>query len=192
MKQFQKGKGFIIGVLIATLVFGVALPALGVNLDVLLNFANIKLNGEVVAKEGENFTLYNGDEVPYSIIYKGTTYVPLANFGRIMGKDVGWDNDTKTVLISDKQITAPSSILFGAGQYVVGEDIAAGTYDCKAVSGSGNFIGDVKSLGFMGLNEILGAPGTYWEDTPAYNGLRLGNGDTFTIHGDLQIEFVKR
>ena len=53
-------------------------------------------------------------------------------------------------------------------------------------------MGEVASLGFMGLNEILGAPGTSFADRPSYSNLRLATGDTFTVGGNLVIEFSRK
>lgn len=78
-----------------------------------------------------------------------------------------------------------SSLLLSAGLYVVGEDIPAGKYDVTARSGSGNFMGSVASLSLGSLNEILSADSGH--GTSAYNGLRLADGDSIEIRGDLQI-----
>jgi hypothetical protein len=103
MRRFQKTKGFILGILAATLAFSLVLPVMGVTLDALVNFVNIRLNGELVGERGEGLTLANGDDVPYSIVYKGTTYVPLATLGRLLDKDIVWDSGTRTVLIDDRR-----------------------------------------------------------------------------------------
>ncbi len=80
----------------------------------------------------------------------------------------------------------PTTLLLASGQFVVGEDIPAGKYDVTARSGSGNFMGDVASLGSLGLNEILSAdPDGFGSLT--YSNLRLQNGDIIEIRGDLQI-----
>jgi len=53
-------------------------------------------------------------------------------------------------------------------------------------------MGDVASLGFMGLNEILGTAGTFFADRPSYDNLRLANGDIVTIKGDLKVTFTAK
>ena len=79
-----------------------------------------------------------------------------------------------------------STLYLGPGMYVVGEDVPAGKYDVTARSGSGNFMGTVAALPLHSLNEILSAtPGTY--ETMSYSGLRLADGDSFEVKGDLQI-----
>ena len=94
-------------------------------------------------------------------------------------------------MILSNALTAPFTL--AAGQYIVGEDIAAGKYDCSAVSGSGNFTGTVESLGFMGLNEILAEEGhEFFKDQVTYSNLRLKDGDIIKIGGDLKVEFIKK
>lgn len=63
------------------------------------NKINITVNGTPVAVSGESFVRSTGD-VPYSILYKGTTYLPLAKVCEFVGKDVAWDGSTRTVSIS--------------------------------------------------------------------------------------------
>ncbi len=43
------------------------------------------------------------------LIYNGTTYLPLASLGQLLGADVSWDAATQTVIINDAD-TAASSI----------------------------------------------------------------------------------
>lgn len=150
-----------------------------------LSYDNIKitLNGiEILPKDA------NGNYVePFTI--SGTTYLPVRAVASALGLEVGWDDKTKTVTLSNA-LKAPFTL--SAGQYIVGEDIEAGKYDCKAVAGSGNFTGDVESLGFMGLNEILAEKGhSFFDNQDTYSNLRLANGDVIKIGGDLKVEFTK-
>jgi len=55
----------------------------------------------VVGKAGMNYTLPNGKQVPYSILYKGTTYLPMRKVAELVGKEVTWDQDTNTAGIND-------------------------------------------------------------------------------------------
>ena len=52
-------------------------------------YVNLEVNGEKV--EADN------------ILYKGTTYVPLRAVAEMLGKEVGWDQDTRTASINDKE-----------------------------------------------------------------------------------------
>lgn len=65
------------------------------------NRFNIKVNGDIVANAGESYTLSNGAEVPFSIVYQDTTYVPVRKLGEIMCKAVDFDGITSTVLIDE-------------------------------------------------------------------------------------------
>jgi len=46
----------------------------------------------------------NGSSVPSSIIYSGTTYVPIKLVGDMIGKPVAWDSKTKSVLFGDSVV----------------------------------------------------------------------------------------
>lgn len=116
-------------------------------------------------------------------------YLPVRAVANALGVNVDWDGNTNTVILSNA-LAAPFTL--AVGQYIVGEDIAQGKYNCRAVSGSGNFMGDVNSLGFMGLNEILAEEGhEFYNDRVTYSNLRLENGDVIKISGDLKVEFTK-
>ena len=71
-----------------------------------------------------------------------------------------------------------------AGTYIVGEDIEAGKYNCKAVSGNGNFF--VNSG--LKLNEMFGVDTTFYNNS--YNNLTLETGDTIELNSNLQIKFT--
>ena len=64
------------------------------------NKINIEVDGGLKAVSGEYFVRTTGD-VPYSILYMGTTYLPLAKVCEFVGKDVSWDGNTRTVTISN-------------------------------------------------------------------------------------------
>lgn len=123
---------------------------------------------------------------PFTI--NGTTYLPIRAVAEALDLTVGWDNPTQTItLTADALPTAPFTL--AAGQYIVGDDIPAGKYDCEAVSGGGNFTGKVASLGWSSLNEILGVEANSLY-TKTYSNLRLAVGDSIKVGGDLKVEFV--
>lgn len=74
-----------------------------------MNSINIKLNGIQVASANETFKLDNGTEVPFSILYEGTTYLPMRKLAELLGKDVGWDGDTRTASLDEKAPPPPTS-----------------------------------------------------------------------------------
>ena len=84
MKRIQ---GFICGFL-AAIVLLISLPALAETITATFNVINIKINGRLEVKAGESFTLPNGNKVPYTIVYNGTTYLPLREMVRLVGKDL--------------------------------------------------------------------------------------------------------
>ena len=178
-------QGLIAGVLIGAMLTSGVVFAKQISTTAELFYNNIKisLNGqEVLPKDA------NGNYVePFTI--NGTTYLPVRAVANALGIDVDWDGSTNTVILSNA-LSAPFTL--AAGQYIVGEDIVPGKYDCRAVSGSGNFIGDVNSLGFMGLNEILAEEGhEFYDDRVTYSNLRLETGDVIKVGGDLKVEFTK-
>lgn len=97
MKRIQ---GFLIGVFV-TLVLVASVPNFAGAINVVLNSINLSLNGVDVAQINDQFTLDNGKKVPYSIIYDGTTYLPLKKLGQLLDKDILWDGNTRTVSIND-------------------------------------------------------------------------------------------
>ena len=78
--------------------------------DASFNKINIEVNGVATAVSGESFVRTTGD-VPYSILYQGTTYLPLAKVCEFVGKAVRWDGETRTVYISnpDTPMDAPAA-----------------------------------------------------------------------------------
>lgn len=98
-------KGFVLGVIITTILMSTVI-GVGVKetIEVLFNSVNLSVNGSITSKVGENYTLDNSEEVPYSILYKGTTYLPIRKVSEILSKEVGWDGNTSTVSINDKGV----------------------------------------------------------------------------------------
>ena len=59
----------------------------------------------VIDNDKRTFYSAQGKELK-PILYKGTTYIPLRAIGEIMGKNVNWDNTSKTVELSGTRQTA--------------------------------------------------------------------------------------
>jgi hypothetical protein len=98
-------KSFVIGFLVAcvlcTTTFVYADEVVK-SIDVVLNSINICVNNKKVAEIGESYSLNNEGIVPFSIMYKGTTYVPIRKVSQLLEKEVVWNKETKTAHINDK------------------------------------------------------------------------------------------
>lgn len=92
---------YICGILTAALLFGTISAAdLRAQLSVVLNSVHIQLEGEPVVRAGENLKLNDGTQVPYSILYNGTTYLPLRKFSELFQKTISWDQATRTISLN--------------------------------------------------------------------------------------------
>jgi hypothetical protein len=101
----RKGiQGFVIGVIVTVLLLSAtAFAAVRTQtIEVVLNSINVSINGKIVGPEGKGYTLENGTVVPYSILYKGTTYLPMRKVSEFVGKEVSWNASTNTAGINDK------------------------------------------------------------------------------------------
>lgn len=103
-------KGFIIGVLTTTLLCSTFIYAAGNTqlIEALFNDVNIAVNNQTVGVIGENFALDNGNQVPYSILYKGTTYLPIRKVAELLNKEVTWDGNTRTVGLKENSMEVPA------------------------------------------------------------------------------------
>ncbi len=107
MKQF---KGFIIGIMVATFVFTSAAFGAGIKqtIEVVFNSVNVSVEGISKGQIGENYMLANGDQVPFSISYKGTTYLPIRKVSELVNKDILWDGNTSTINLKTPTTTGSS------------------------------------------------------------------------------------
>ncbi|WP_432665258.1 stalk domain-containing protein [Wukongibacter baidiensis] len=87
----DKIKGLIMGTVIATLIMSPIVGAQGMkeNVEVRFDYVNLKVNGDEVETD--------------TLLYKGVTYAPVREVATILDKEVGWDNDTRTAMINDKE-----------------------------------------------------------------------------------------
>ena len=92
-------KGLVTGLLIGAAV--TAIPVVAENIDALFNEVRININGIDRVQWGESIKLDDGTQTPYSILYNGTTYLPLRKTAELLGKDVYWNGDSKTVSVVD-------------------------------------------------------------------------------------------
>ena len=93
--------GILSGILAVTSI-GLCTPSVAEEVKAIFNSVRVSLYGQDIAQWGENYTLANGENVPYSILYKGTTYLPLRKIGELTGKKVGWNGDTNTVYLNSE------------------------------------------------------------------------------------------
>lgn len=81
--------GFIIGCMLMTTMPVLANTVLQ-KIDVVLDCVNVEVNG--------------GELNSTSILYNGSTYLPLRKVAEAVGKDVEWNQETMTANIIDKKI----------------------------------------------------------------------------------------
>ncbi len=72
------------------------------NVTAYKNQHNISFNDKTIARKNDGYTLSNGIEVPFSINYEGTNYLPARKLAEILGITIGYDADTRTVLVDTK------------------------------------------------------------------------------------------
>nr|WP_315020112.1 stalk domain-containing protein [uncultured Aminipila sp.] len=101
-KQF---KGFILGFIFACLLV-VPTTALADNIQAQFNAVNITVDGNSAVKQGENYQLTDGSTVPFSISYKGTTYIPIRKISELLGIGINYDNASKTVQVASNSNAA--------------------------------------------------------------------------------------
>ena len=99
MKNYIKGiiTGIIIGAVICSI------PALADTIDALFNNVRISVNGVDQIQWGENIQLADGAETPASILYNGTTYLPMRKLGELSGNKIYWNGDSRTVGMTGAQ-----------------------------------------------------------------------------------------
>ena len=87
MKRFRD---VFIGVLIGCMLMATPVLADSIltKIDVVLNGINVQVDGEDVQVE--------------SILYNGSTYLPMRKVAELVGKDVNWTQETKTANIIEK------------------------------------------------------------------------------------------
>ena len=95
----KNGRSFAMGFLTAVIVLGLALPtfAAGSKINwegVWVGDVSITLDGKTVEPKDAN-----GKAVE-PVIYDGTTYLPVRAIASALGLNVGWDQDTRTVILT--------------------------------------------------------------------------------------------
>lgn len=93
--KFQRMKDVCLGATVAALVMGAAPAAYAkvANMDIPVMFSNIK-----IVVDGKELKT---DKEPF--IYEGTTYLPVRAVGEAVGKNVTWDDASKTVMLGETE-----------------------------------------------------------------------------------------
>lgn len=103
MGKMGKLKFGVAGFLVGTIFFsGIAWGATN-NIEVSFDPVRFIVDKVDKTPSGGKFN-NNGSSVPSSIIYSGTTYVPIKLVGDMIGKPVAWDGKTKSVLFGDSVV----------------------------------------------------------------------------------------
>ena len=93
-------KGMITGIIISAVICSI--PAFADTIDVLFNNVRINVNGVDRIQWGENITS-GGEETPSSILYNGTTYLPMRKLGELNGNKIYWNGDSRTAYMTGAQ-----------------------------------------------------------------------------------------
>lgn len=112
-------KGFVIGVIVTLLLSSTIVLGEGVKktIEVVFNSVNLTVNGEKVAAD--------------TILYNGTTYVPLRATAEMLGKEVGWDQKTSTASINDKGTVVNTPVSNSKNEYTVKDSNGKALYSFK-------------------------------------------------------------
>ncbi|MCL2873626.1 MAG: copper amine oxidase N-terminal domain-containing protein [Defluviitaleaceae bacterium] len=115
-KLLKAFKPFLLGVVVTVIMTTAIVPAIANQIQIFYNSVNISVNGNRVIEAGEHFTLPTGEVIPYSINYRGTTFLPMRELGRLAGFEVDWDSSTRTVLMNTR-VSQPEVEEGGAGEH---------------------------------------------------------------------------
>lgn len=99
MKKNRQGKGFILGFIVAALIFNMVIPAVAATVkQARITYKDIKiqLDGKTITPKD------TAGRVVDPFIMGGTTYLPIRAVGEALGLYVGWDNNTNTVILKSK------------------------------------------------------------------------------------------
>ncbi len=153
----KTNKKFIYTLLSLLFIFSAAIPVFSEEtspeiLHVVNNSVNITVDMQKIARIGDTYALSNGTVVPFSILYEGTTYLPVRKLSEIFGIGIGYDADTRTVLVETKAKNAETNPLDG----IIKSDVREGTkQDISAVTNSVNISIDGKAAAKLGESYTL-------------------------------------
>lgn len=95
---------FAAGLVTGAMLLSLGTTALAASGKVQFDFSNVALNGERKITAGEEITAPNGQKIPGTILYVDeaggkTNYLPIRAVSELLGVEIGYDTDTKTVLL---------------------------------------------------------------------------------------------
>lgn len=98
------GAGFLCAVLMLAGIFTAA-AASG---NIVFNAVNLSMDGQSVFSKYEDLELGSGEKIPSSLMYidstgGGTTYLPLSYISKLLGVEVTWYGDTKSVVLGNNK-----------------------------------------------------------------------------------------
>lgn len=67
------------------------------------NTAAINIDGQTLVLPNTDYTLDNGSSTPYTIMYNNTTYLPMRQLCSLLGKNIYWNGDSRTVSVTEKK-----------------------------------------------------------------------------------------
>jgi len=113
-KEHMFKKKIIVALALITSCTSLASYAFDEKVEAYMNSVNLQVNGMAVGLIGENYPLSNGSETPLSLLVNGTTYLPVSKISEVLGVEVKWDADTRTVVLgtaSTENITETENAL---------------------------------------------------------------------------------
>ena len=166
MKNYLKGVAT--GLVVALAIAIVPVFAQSLNIGGLNSFRIRTAQGDVV-QWGENYDL-NGTQMPTSIIYNDTTYVPLRKISDLLGTDVYFDGVSNTISLMNAGTTnyADSKVVMNNSfnkeyEYLISTDalLDAPSTQYKGRSNA-LLIGSFRGYAAMGGTRVGGDPN--WEN----------------------------
>lgn len=148
-------KSFILGVLAASLVFSVLVPAMASTLktaELYYNDIKIRLNGDpVIPKDA------TGKAVDPFII-DGTTYLPVRAIASALGLNVGWDAANQTVILgNDPEYKQPAAWLGELDTFtgsVSKYTVTNQQYDTSSTANNGDTFDRIWSFDYSNTNGV--------------------------------------
>ncbi|MBP3361058.1 MAG: hypothetical protein J6N52_09420 [Clostridia bacterium] len=69
----------------------------------IFNTVRINIDGVTVVQPNEEYISGSGVAMPYSILWNNTTYLPMRRLCELLGKEIYWNGDSRTVAVTDRQ-----------------------------------------------------------------------------------------